>query len=195
MTDSLNEVSHSVFRFFFSVLCPLVYRSATTSKSPAWYCAGSSCTAKQLFMSRHGYKTSWGVLWCLAPIVEPLGPVMSGVGASMDWTRSSPSNRCLIGLGYGEFGGLVDTLTSLSCPSSHSWAVFVLWRGTLSCWGGDCHCGVLSPQGGVLGPQLRLDGCCCVSSGIHIGVWTIGFSAEHYIVKMINVSHTTCQWF
>lgn len=122
--------------FFLSVLCPLVYRSATTSKSPAWYCAGSSCTAKQLFMSRHGYKTSWGVLWCLAPIVEPLGPVMSGVGASMDWTRSSPSNRCLIGLGYGEFGGLVDTLTSLSCPSSHSWAVFVLWRGTLSCWGG-----------------------------------------------------------
>ena len=34
-------------------------------------------------LSRHGLKTSDGVLWCLAPghfIVDPLGPVCWGVG-------------------------------------------------------------------------------------------------------------------
>jgi len=53
-------------------------------------------------------------------------------GASMDQTcLFSTSHRCLFGLRSGEFGGQVNT--SL-CSSNHSWTIFALWQGTLSCW-------------------------------------------------------------
>ena len=56
----------------------------------------------------------------------------------LDRTCSSMSNWCPITLGSGKFGGHVDALSSLSTPSSHSWAVFSAVSG-LTAIGEYCY--------------------------------------------------------
>lgn len=54
-----------------------------------------------------------------------------GCEASSPWKRtySGITHRCSIRFGSREFGGRVDTLSSLPCYLSHSWTLFgwVLW--------------------------------------------------------------------
>lgn len=59
----------------------------------------------------------------------------------------SGCHGCPIIMESGDFGGQVNAL-SLTCSSGHSWAVFAVQQGALSCWGATttweccCHKGV-----------------------------------------------------
>lgn len=62
-------------------------------------------------------------------------PVVSA-GRSLEFSRlvlSCPTDPWLEGA--GQFGGWVNTSTSLSCSLGRSWAVFVGWQDASSCWG------------------------------------------------------------
>ena len=73
------------------------------------------------------------ILWNLAPgywlwILQVIWAVM--------WVLCSchgsvPSCQFSIRLGSGRFGGLVKTLSSLSCSTNNSWIEFLVKRGTL----------------------------------------------------------------
>ncbi len=63
--------------------------------------------------------------------------------AGLSWSWAGAKNRnCFfntsyrysIGLRSGEFGGQVNTSNLLLCSSNHSWTIFALWQGALSCW-------------------------------------------------------------
>lgn len=95
-----------------------IHFSATTLKPPAYYCVSPPCAAETVLtrrgMNRGPLRVSncvwhWDVGACW----------LQGVG-SVDQSCSGASRKCLIGLGFGEFGGQVNALGSLPCSSSGS---------------------------------------------------------------------------
>lgn len=90
------------------------------------------------------------LLLCQTPQDTPQGPshdrcepsLING-GTSIDWGCSGAFHRCLIGWRCEEFGTRVDSLSCLFC-SFGFWAVFMVWRVVLCCWGAtaimECNC-------------------------------------------------------
>ena len=100
---------------------------------------------KQLWPVKAWLQNLWGcpgVADTRTFVVDPLCPVCWGGGASMDWTCSGTYHRCSCILGSGDSGGPLKASGTLLCFPSHSWAVFVVSQGAMSCWGGCCHEGV-----------------------------------------------------
>lgn len=140
-------------------------------------CRFPLCSQNGSDLSRYGHKTSGGVLWCLAP--GSSGPVCSGVRPTwirfvlarptgwLDWDLGDLEARLPLGL---YFAFLKLFLSSFYCVS-----------GRIVLLEGQCHWGVPMPWGGVLGPQLCLDGW-CESISVHMNARTQGFPAEHCIV-------------
>ena len=128
------------------------------------------CSQNSSDVSRHGLRTSEGVLWCLTSgrfIVDPLGPAWWGVVPP--WTRPAQHVLQMLDLDFGP----------LLCSSSRSWAVFAV------CLLGDhCHWVVLWWAGVWMGGARHSYECQhprFPSRTLHCD-------------EMINVVYVTCQW-
>lgn len=104
--------------------------SATTLKLPTFNCAGSPCIVKTALTSRHGHKTSKGVLRCL----EISGGVFGF--CILDTACSSTSHRCSIRLATGELEAR-STPWALRCvPWTATEQFFWYVRAHCPVWGG-----------------------------------------------------------
>lgn len=113
---------------------------------------------------------------------------MFGVGASMDWTCPGTYHRCSCVLGSWVLGGPLKASGSLLCYSSHSWSVFVVSQGAMSCWGGHCHEGwtwSTKVFGCVVGVKCHPHEC--------QDPRTLSRTWHYY--EMVKVNHIACQCF
>ena len=96
-------------------------------------------------------------------------------GATLDWIYSGISHWYLIGLGSGEFGGQVDTLSSVSCSWGHSSTVLLCPRA-------NC------PAGGT----TAIRECCCHEGVFLVShrVWVVG---SCQVASMLMPGPIVCQ--
>lgn len=93
-------------------------------------------------------------------------------GLSCVLAHSGASHGCLIGLGFGAFGGKVNNLGSLLCSSSNFWTDFTGWQAAEGHWSWECHYMELCIWSGGW----------YMSSNIHMNASTQDFPVERCIV-------------
>ncbi len=94
----------------------------------------------------------------------------------------------------GESGGQGNILNSLSCSSTHSWTVFAVWQGVLSCWKKPLPSGNTIAMKGVylVCNTLLIVGIC--QSNIHMNARMPCYSYRLSVVYLSAIHFVLSEW-
>ncbi len=123
----------------FGRACMYIHSLATLLGTPCWYRVGPPFSFRTALIihvidSTRCWKHSSEILVYIVMIASSSCCRFVGCTSMMQISRPTTSQKCSIGLRFGDCGGHLSKVNSLSCSRNQSEMIWALWHGALSCW-------------------------------------------------------------